>query len=118
MDDAIRRIRSNEDRDIATALLDQRAISGIGNVFKVEALFLAHTSPWTRVNDLADDRLREIVGEARKLIRLNRDGGDRRTRFSLDPRDRMWVDERAGLPCHVCGAMVESGWHPGDDVRK
>jgi hypothetical protein len=36
----------------------------------------------------------------------------------LNARERMWVDERAGLACHVCGTMVESGWHPGDDVRK
>ncbi len=118
MDEAIRRIRSDEDRDVATALLDQRAISGIGNVYKVEALFLARTSPWARVRELDDDRLREIVGVARRLIRLNRTGGERRTRFSLDTSDRMWVDERAGLPCHVCGTRVESGWHPGDDVRK
>ena len=117
MDDAIGRIRSDEDRDIATALLDQHAISGIGNVFKVEALFLARTSPWAQVRDLDDAKLREIIEQARRLIRLNRDGRDRRTRFGLNARERMWVDERAGLPCHVCGTMVESGWHP-DEVRK
>jgi endonuclease-8 len=118
MDEALRRLRRDEDRDIATALLDQGAISGIGNVFKVEALFLGRTSPWAKVRDLDDDTLRQIVSHARRLIRLNRDGGERRTRFGLDKGDRMWVDERAGLPCHVCGTMVESGWHPGDDVRK
>ena len=117
MDDAIGRIRSDEDRDIATALLDQHAISGIGNVFKVEALFLARTSPWAQVRDLDDATLREIIEQARRLIRLNRDGRERRTRFGLNARERMWVDERAGLPCHVCGTMVESGWHP-DEVRK
>ena len=117
MDDAIGRIRSDEDRDIATALLDQHAISGIGNVFKVEALFLARTSPWAQVRDLDDAKLREIIEQARRLIRLNRDGRERRTRFGLNARERMWVDERAGLPCHVCGTMVESGWHP-DEVRK
>lgn len=117
MDEAIRRLRSNEDRDVATALLDQRAISGIGNVFKVEALFLARTSPWSQVGELDDAKLREIVEHARKLIRLNRDGGARRTRFGLNASERMWVDERAGLPCHVCGTRVESGWHP-DEVRK
>jgi len=101
LEEAIRRLRSNEDRDVATALLDQRAVSGIGNVFKVEALFLAHTSPWAQVRD----------------IRLNREGGPRRTHFGLNPTERMWVDERAGLPCHVCGTRVEAGWHP-DEVRK
>ena len=117
LDEAIRRLRSNEDRDVATALLDQRAISGIGNVFKVEALFLAHTSPWAQVRDLDDAKLREIVEHARRLIRLNREGGPRRTHFGLNPSERMWVDERAGLPCHVCGTRVEAGWHP-DEVRK
>ena len=117
LEEAIRRIRSNEDRDVATALLDQRSISGIGNVFKVEALFLGRTSPWAQVSELDDEKLREIVGHARRLIRLNRDGGERRTHFGLDRGERMWVDERAGLSCHVCGTMVESGWHP-EEVRK
>jgi endonuclease-8 len=117
MDEALRRLRAKQDRDVATALLDQKVISGIGNVYKVEALFLAGTSPWAQVRDLDDDKLREIVGHARKLIRLNREGGPRRTHFSLNHGERMWVDERAGLPCHVCGTRVESGWHP-DEVRK
>ena len=117
LDEAIRRLRENEDRDVATALLDQHVISGIGNVFKVEALFLGRTSPWAQVRDLDDAKLREIVEHARTLIRLNRDGRPRRTHFGLNAAERMWVDERAGLPCHVCGTMVESGWHP-DEVRK
>jgi len=118
MDEALRRLREKPDRDIATALLDQAVISGIGNVFKVEALFLGKTSPWAQVTDLDDEKLREIVGHARKLIRLNRDGGQRRTHFSLNPSELMWVDERAGSPCYDCGTIVEQGWHPGDDIRK
>ena len=117
MAEALRRLRARPHRDIATALLDQSVISGIGNVFKVEALFLARTSPWSQVRELDDEQLREIVGHARTLIRLNRDGGERRTHFALNSSERMWVDERAGLPCHVCGTRVESGWHP-DEVRK
>jgi endonuclease-8 len=117
MAEAVARLRAKADRDVATALLDQKVISGIGNVYKVEALFLAKTSPWAQVRELDDDKLREIVGHARKLIRLNRDGGQRRTHFSLNHSELMWVDERAGLPCHVCGTRVEAGWHP-DEVRK
>jgi endonuclease VIII len=117
MAEAITRLREKQDRDVATALLDQRVISGIGNVYKVEALFLARVSPWAQVRELDDETLRRIVGHARTLIRLNRNGGERRTHFGLNPRELMWVDERAGLPCHVCGTRVESGWHP-DEVRK
>jgi endonuclease-8 len=118
MDEALRRLRVLPDRDVATALLDQKVISGIGNVYKVEALFLGRTSPWARVRDLDDEKLREIVGHARTLIRLNRDGGQRRTHFSLKHDELMWVDERAGFPCYECGTTVEQGWHPGDDIRK
>jgi endonuclease-8 len=118
VDEALRRLRAKQDRDIATALLDQKVISGIGNAFKVDALFLAKTSPWAPVSDLDDAKLREIVEIARTLMRRNRDGGPRRTRFGLDRAESVWVMERAGLPCHVCGTVVEQGWHPGDDVRK
>jgi len=118
IDEALVRLRAKQDRDIATALLDQRVISGIGNAFKVDALFLAKTSPWALVSELDDAKLREIVDVARTLMRRNRDGGPRRTRFGLDRSESVWVMERAGLPCHVCGTIVEQGWHPGDDVRK
>lgn len=116
--EALRRLRAKQDRDVATALLDQRVISGIGNAFKVDALFLAKTSPWALVSALDDAKLLEIVRIARTLMRRNRDGGPRRTRFGLDLAESVWVMERAGLPCHVCGTIVEQGWHPGDDVRK
>jgi endonuclease VIII len=115
---ALRRLRAKPDRDVATALLDQKVISGIGNAFKVDALFLAKTNPWALVSDLDDAKLREIVDIARKLMLRNLKGGARRTRFSLDPSESVWVMERGGLPCHVCGTIVEQGWHPGEDVRK
>jgi endonuclease-8 len=118
IDEALRRLREKQDRDIATALLDQSVVSGIGNAFKVDALFLGKTSPWARVRDLDDAKLRELLAIARKLMRLNRDGGPRRTRFAMDRSESTWVMERGGLACHLCGTLVEAGWHPGDDVRK
>jgi len=65
--EALRRLRASPaERDIATALLDQRTISGIGNVFKCEALFLERVSPWAKVADLDDATLRRLVAQARK----------------------------------------------------
>ena len=111
-DEALRRLRASPpERDIATALLDQRTISGIGNVFKCEALFLECVSPWAKVADLDDATLRRLVAQARRLMRLNRGGGERRTRFALNAAEGMWVDERTGLPCHVCGTAVAWGYH-------
>ncbi len=115
IDEALRRLReSPPERDIATALLDQRTISGIGNVFKCEALFLERVSPWAKVADLDDATIHRVVARARTLMRLNRRGGERRTRFALNPAEAMWVAERSGLPCHVCHTPVAWGYHPGE----
>jgi endonuclease-8 len=112
---ALRRLRASPpERDIATALLDQRTVSGIGNVFKCEALFLERVSPWARVADLDDATLRRVLQQARRLMRLNRRGGERRTRFALNAAEAMWVDERTGLPCHVCRTPIAWGYHPGE----
>src|SRR5881628_4193795 len=59
-DEGLRRLRAQPDRDIATALLDQRTLSGIGNEIKNEALFLTSVWPWTKVRDL-DDRTLETI---------------------------------------------------------
>ncbi len=114
-DEALRRLRASPlERDIATALLDQRTLSGIGNVFKCEALFLERVSPWARVADLDDATLGRLVACARKLMRLNRRGGERRTRFALNAAEGLWVDERTGLPCYVCGTPIAWGYHRGE----
>lgn len=114
-DDALRRLRASPpERDIATALLDQRTLSGIGNVFKCETLFLERVSPWAKVADLDDATLSRLVAQARKLMRLNRRGGERRTRFALNAAEGMWVDERTGLPCYVCGTPIAWGYHRGE----
>jgi len=112
--EAIRRLRAQPGRDIATALLDQRTLSGIGNEFKNEILFITRTSPWTKVADLEEGDLRRILDVSRDLMRRNRDGGPRRTRFVLDRRQMVWVQERTRLPCYECGTPIEWGTHPGE----
>lgn len=115
--EAVRRIRAVPDRDIATALLDQRSLSGVGNVFKCEALFLERISPWAQVRELEEPAITRLVERCRELMLLNRRGRRRRTYFSLDAEELMWVDERTGLPCRVCGTPIDWDWHP-DEVRK
>jgi endonuclease VIII len=116
-DEGLRRLRAQPERDIATALLDQRTLSGIGNEIKNETLFLARIWPWTPVADLDDTTLRRILDVARDLLRRNRDGGPRRTRFALDRRQLVWVQERTGRPCYECGTPVAWGNHPGEFRR-
>jgi endonuclease-8 len=112
--ESLRRLRAQPDRDIATALLDQRTVSGIGNEIKNETLFLARVWPWSKVADLDDASLTHVLEVGRDLLRRNRDGGPRRTRFALDRRQLVWVQERTGLPCYECGTPIDRGYHPNE----
>jgi endonuclease-8 len=81
-------------RETGEALLDQRLVAGIGNMWKAEALFAAGISPWRRLGELSDDDIRRVLEEASRLMREGR-----RVRS---------VHRRAGLPCHACGSAIAS----------
>ena len=59
--------------EIAVALLDQRALAGIGNVYKNEVLWIERVSPFSPVGDLDDATLDRLIGTARRLLRANAD---------------------------------------------
>jgi endonuclease-8 len=113
---ALERIRARADLPIAEVLLDQRALAGIGNVYKSEVLFLNGVRPDTRVGNLDEDRLREIVATAHRLMTSNvREGtpaaivtyrGLRRTTHRAAPGENLWVYGRAGKPCRRCGTPI------------
>jgi endonuclease-8 len=101
-DEAVRRLDdpARAAMTISAALLDQRALSGIGNIWRNETLFHEHVEPWTRVAQLGDDALRRLVRRARSLLRSSVD---------LPPgRAPMWVYGRARRPCRRCGTIVRS----------
>jgi endonuclease-8 len=87
---------------IGEALLDQRIASGIGNVYKSEALFAERVDPTLRVAELAPDRRRAVFARAHRQLRENlARGGPRRT-----VPQGLAVYGRAGRPCRVCGTRV------------
>jgi endonuclease-8 len=88
---------------IGEAVLAQRLVAGIGNVYKSEALFCARVDPRTRVADLSDEALAKLLGEAQRLMRANLRPGPRRTRGGREPT---WVYGRLGLPCHACRTPI------------
>jgi endonuclease-8 len=65
---AVAALRADPGRELGDALLDQRLIAGIGNIFKSEACFAAGISPWRPVGRLSDQELREVVEDARELM--------------------------------------------------
>jgi endonuclease-8 len=105
-DGAVQRLRRTPDAEIGNALMDQRALAGIGNVYKSEILFVERVSPFARVAQLDDPVLAGLVAEGRRLLRMNLSGRGRRTMPGLNPRERLWVYERLGRPCRVCGDSI------------
>ena len=126
LDDAVGRLRARGALPIADALLDQRALAGIGNVYKSESLFVAGVSPFASVTSLSDETLGAIVETARTQLKANtRDPleapsatwrGMRRTTKSDRPEGRLWVYGRAGEPCRRCGTPIVIA-KQGEDAR-
>jgi endonuclease-8 len=99
--------RDDQTRGFGDALLDQRNVAGIGNLWKAEGCFLAGVDPWRRLADLSDAEALAVVRAIRPLMRASADGrrGGRR-----------WVYDRAGLPCRRCQTPIRARGQ-GDDNR-
>jgi endonuclease-8 len=105
-DEAVRRLRERTDRAIAPALLDQRNLAGIGNLYKAESLFLRGISPWTPVGEVDD--LPALVTLAQRLMWTNREHPAQVTTGDTRPGRDHWVFERGGRPCRRCGTPIRS----------
>lgn len=108
-DEALRRLRERDAEQLGNALLDQRAVAGIGNVYKSEVAFLERLDPWAPVAACEDDELRATLATARRLLQANTRGGERVTTGSPSRSERLWVYGRAARPCRRCGTLVRSG---------
>jgi endonuclease VIII len=107
-EEAWRRIRARPHMEIADALLNQRVIAGIGNVFKSEVLFEGGIDPFRRVATLSDDEIERLMRIAEKQMRLNiaLASASRMTTGRLKPGERLWVYGRGGEPCFRCGTAI------------
>lgn len=102
---AVANLLGAPDVAIGDALLDQRNLAGIGNLYKSEVLFIEHVHPWTPTGDVAD--LASVVATAQRLLRANRDHPEQSTTGYLT-RDRAhWVYGRANEPCLRCRTPIE-----------
>ena len=114
-DEAIRRLRdpSRARRSVAEALTDQRALAGIGNVYKSEILFIERVSPFAEVESLDDETLARVVSTARRLLLANVTGGRGPERVTTTG-DRgasgpLYVYGRSGRPCRRCRTLIARG---------
>ncbi len=93
------RFRSvDQRRAIGDALLDQRLVAGIGNMWKAEALWEARVSPWRTLADVSDDELAAVLAAAHRHMSASVAGA----------RPLRQVYRRASRACHRCGAVIRS----------
>jgi endonuclease VIII len=103
LDGMLARLRASDGaREVGEAILDQRLVAGIGNMWKAEGLFLAGVSPWARLADVDDVELRRVLAETSHAMRTGR-------------RERA-VYRRARRPCPQCRTPIRS-WPQGEEAR-
>jgi endonuclease-8 len=97
----VRRLRGDDPtRPIGDALLDQRIVSGVGNIWKAEGCWEAAIDPWRPLGQVADSEAIAIISGARPRMRRSALEGPR----AIEPR----VYGKAGRPCPRCGKPIRS----------
>ncbi|HVV10404.1 DNA-formamidopyrimidine glycosylase family protein [Amycolatopsis sp.] len=113
-DRAVAALAADGRRELGLALLDQRIMAGVGNLYKVEICFLLGVTPWTPVSEVD---ARGAVRLARKLLLVNAWRHDQCTTGDLGRGRQNWVYERTRAGCFRCGGRVRVA-EQGVDVHK
>jgi endonuclease-8 len=116
-DTAVANLLADPARPLGEALLDQRNLAGIGNVYKSELAFLARVTPWLPVGELPADTLARLVATAQRLLDANKSRPERVTTGRRGPGQQLYVYGREGRPCPRCGAPVRKA-DQGDGSRE
>jgi len=105
--EAERRIRAAPDVPIGVALLDQRNLAGIGNIYRCEACFLSGVHPAVPVASVPDPAA--ILADAKRLLEANLGAGPRSTLGPRALRPGYWVYGREHQPCLRCRTPIRRG---------
>lgn len=119
---ALARLRASGDRPLGVAILDQRVMAGVGNVYKSEVCFAERLDPFAKVSAFTLAELAALIRRARELLTANvaprpanrvYPSARRGVRVTRDPVDMargggpLHVYARRGLPCFRCGTRIE-----------
>ncbi|WP_031486451.1 DNA-formamidopyrimidine glycosylase family protein [Streptomyces bicolor] len=114
-DRALTNLLGDPTRPLGEALLDQRNLAGIGNVYKSELCFLLRVTPWLPVGALPAEHTAQLPVLAKKLLEANR---DRPIRSTTGRRGQdLFVYGRANRPCLRCGTPIRAA-DQGDGSRE
>ncbi|MFK0008495.1 DNA-formamidopyrimidine glycosylase family protein [Paenarthrobacter sp. NPDC090520] len=105
--EALRRLQAEPDVPIGYALLNQRNLAGIGNIYRCDSCFLSGVHPALPVGQVPD--LARIVNDAKRLLGENLGPGRRSTLGPRAVRPGYWVYGRTRQPCRRCGTPIEYG---------
>ena len=113
--EAVRRLQAEPGRPASEALLDQRNLAGIGNLYRAEVLFLRRIDPWRPVGAIGD--LTALVELARRLLVANKNRVGQVTTGMTGRGQETWVYGRQGRPCRRCGERIRSTRTGGTGAR-
>jgi endonuclease-8 len=99
-----RRLRKQPDREIGEAIHDQRVISGVGNILRIEILFGSRLHPRRLVGDLSQADRRRLLNWILRL--MNRWLKDKKR--GADDGKWIRIYRRSSKPCPRCGGKIES----------
>jgi len=105
--EAVRRLVADPEVPVFVALLDQRNLAGVGNVYANELCFLRGMLPTRPVGEAPD--LARTVDLAERMLQANKQRFTRSTTGDLRPGRTSWVYGRAGKPCRRCGTTLLGG---------
>ena len=105
----LKRLREDDPtRPIGDALLDQRNLAGIGNIWKSEGCWEAGLDPWRPAQAVTNEQALAVVAAVRPRMRESAEQGPR----VIQAR----VYGRTTMPCPRCGTRIRSAGQ-GDDNR-
>lgn len=105
--EAVRRLTADPDRAVGDALLDQRNLAGIGNLYKSELCFVLGVNPWLPMRDVPEPAA--LVRQARRMLEANKQRVEQPTTGDLRRGRQHWVYRRDRQSCRRCGTRVRVG---------
>lgn len=112
--EARRRLDERVGWAVKEALLDQRVLAGVGNVYANEVLFIHGVDPWAPVGRVPPATRDALLATAEQLLKANAASGSAVRVTTTPPTARRpgqptsWVYGRAGRPCRRCGTAIAS----------
>jgi len=96
----------------ADALLDQQIVSGIGNKYKSELLFINHIYPFKKVMSMSEEEIDRLVSDIPRVLEIGYKNKGKTRPVIQDEKISWntihWVFRRTGKPCWVCGFRISS----------